>query len=180
MQFLTSWEAFQCLADADLGLWDVTIEGGRLDSNDFNNDAPYSCFGHDKCGFTNILVHFIFRLKNPKTGKYVEHHLKNPPKPFNDKLSHVYTAIIYPDNMLKLLLDGDENQTCSLQWLWVYSCPLQRLFWICRARNLKTGMIMPRFQILLLPSLMTGMRKHPENWRWGSREARGIAPTFVV
>ncbi len=114
MQFLTSWEAFQCLADADLGLWDVTIEGGRLDSNDFNNDAPYSCFGHDKCGFTNILVHFIFRLKNPKTGKYVEHHLKNPPKPFNDKLSRVYTAIIYPDNMLKLLLDGDENQTADL------------------------------------------------------------------
>ncbi len=43
---------------------------------EFDNNAPYSImFGPDKCGSTNK-VHFILQHKNPKTGKYVEHHLK--------------------------------------------------------------------------------------------------------
>jgi len=70
-------------------------------------------FGPDKCGSTNK-VHFIFRHKNPTSGKYVEHHLKNPPTPVNDKLSHVYSAVIYPNNTLKLLIDGEEKKTADL------------------------------------------------------------------
>ncbi|CAM6040781.1 unnamed protein product [Sphagnum compactum] len=82
--------------------------------SDFNNESPYSImFGPDKCGSTNK-VHFIFRHKNPKTGKYVEHHLKNPPMIVNDKLSHVYTAVIYPDNTVKIFIDGDEKKTANL------------------------------------------------------------------
>ncbi|CAM6039701.1 unnamed protein product [Sphagnum compactum] len=82
--------------------------------SDFNNESPYSImFGPDKCGSTNK-VHFIFRHKNPTSGKYVEHHLKNPPMPVNDKLSHVYTAVIYPNNTLKLLIDGEEKKTADL------------------------------------------------------------------
>jgi hypothetical protein len=34
--------------------------------------------------------------------------------PVNDKLSHVYTAVIYPNNTLKLLIDGDEKKTADL------------------------------------------------------------------
>ncbi|CAM6096034.1 unnamed protein product [Calypogeia fissa] len=80
----------------------------------FDNTAPYSImFGPDKCGSTNK-VHFIFRHKNPKTGEYVEHHLKSPPTPETDKLSHVYTAVIYPNNTLKLLIDGSEKKTAEL------------------------------------------------------------------
>lgn len=83
-------------------------------ANDFNNESPYSImFGPDKCGATNK-VHFIFRHKNPKSGKYVEHHLKNPPTPVSDKLSHVYTAVIYPNNTLKLLIDGEEKKIADL------------------------------------------------------------------
>ncbi|XP_024392874.1 calnexin homolog 1 [Physcomitrium patens] len=83
-------------------------------ANDFNNESPYSImFGPDKCGATNK-VHFIFRHKNPTTGKYVEHHLKNPPVPAGDKLSHVYTAIIYPNNTLRILIDGEEKKTADL------------------------------------------------------------------
>jgi calnexin len=82
--------------------------------SDFNNESPYSImFGPDKCGSTNK-VHFIFRHKNPKTGKYVEHHLTNPPMIINDKLSHVYTAVIYPDHTLKILIDGEEKKTANL------------------------------------------------------------------
>lgn len=80
----------------------------------FKDDSPYSImFGPDKCGATNK-VHFIFRHKNPKTGKYVEHHLKSPAQPVNDKFSHVYSAIIYPNNTLKILIDGEVKKTADL------------------------------------------------------------------
>ncbi|MCO5592762.1 hypothetical protein L7F22_046765 [Adiantum nelumboides] len=79
-----------------------------------DNEAPYSVmFGPDKCGSTNK-VHFIFRHKNPKTGLYVEHHLKNPPSIVNDKLTHVYTAVIHPDNKVSILIDGEEKKSVDL------------------------------------------------------------------
>eukprot|EP00850_Spirogloea_muscicola_P010993 SM000066S20468 [mRNA] locus=s66:567993:571870:+ [translate_table: standard] len=80
----------------------------------FSNESPYSImFGPDKCGGTNK-VHFIFRHKNPRTGKYVEHHLKNPPTPVTDKLSHVYTAVLHANNTLKLMIDGVGKKTVNI------------------------------------------------------------------
>lgn len=80
----------------------------------FDNESPYSImFGPDKCGATNK-VHFIFRHKNPKSGAYVEHHLKNPPAPITDKKTHVYSAVIHPDNTVKILIDGEEKKTADL------------------------------------------------------------------
>ncbi|MCL7033282.1 hypothetical protein MKW94_016296 [Papaver nudicaule] len=77
---------------------------------EFSNQSPYSImFGPDKCGSTNK-VHFIFKHKNPKSGEYVEHHLKSPPAVPSDKLSHVYTAILKPDNEVSILVDGEEKK----------------------------------------------------------------------
>ncbi|KAF6163036.1 hypothetical protein GIB67_013099 [Kingdonia uniflora] len=82
-------------------------------SKEFGNESPYSImFGPDKCGSTNK-VHFIFKHKNPKTGEYVEHHLKYPPSVPSDKLSHVYTAILKPNNDLVILLDGEEKKKAN-------------------------------------------------------------------
>ncbi|RRT50771.1 hypothetical protein B296_00034590 [Ensete ventricosum] len=79
----------------------------------FDNESPYSImFGPDNCGATNK-VHFILQHKNPKTGKFVEHHLKFPPSVPYDKLSHVYTAILKPDNELKILIDGEEKKKAN-------------------------------------------------------------------
>lgn len=79
-----------------------------------DNEAPYSImFGPDKCGSTNK-VHFIFKHKHPKTGLYIEHHLKFPPSPINDKLSHVYSAIIYPNNTVSVLIDGHVKKSADL------------------------------------------------------------------
>nr|ANT80549.1 calnexin-1 [Tradescantia hirsutiflora] len=79
----------------------------------FDNESPYSImFGPDKCGSTNK-VHFILNHKNPKSGKYVEHHLKYPPSVPSDKLSHVYTAILKPDNELRILIDGEEKKKAN-------------------------------------------------------------------
>ncbi|KAM7273013.1 hypothetical protein ACFE04_027677 [Oxalis oulophora] len=79
-------------------------------AKEFDNDSPYSImFGPDKCGTTNK-VHFILKHKNPKSGEYVEHHLKFPPSVPADKLTHVYTAIIKPDNEVRILVDGEEKK----------------------------------------------------------------------
>ncbi|KAJ6294398.1 hypothetical protein OIU76_022468 [Salix suchowensis] len=79
----------------------------------FDNESPYSImFGPDKCGATNK-VHFILKHKNPKSGEYVEHHLKFPPSVPHDKLTHVYTAILKPDNELQILVDGDEKKKAN-------------------------------------------------------------------
>ncbi|GBG84059.1 hypothetical protein CBR_g37934 [Chara braunii] len=79
------------------------------------DDTGYSVmFGPDKCGGTNK-VHFIFRLKNPKTDKYVEHHLKSPPTVPGDKKSHVYSAILNSaTNTLEVLIDGEVKKTANL------------------------------------------------------------------
>ncbi|TKY60513.1 Calnexin-like protein [Spatholobus suberectus] len=80
---------------------------------EFDSESPYSImFGPDKCGTTNK-VHFIFKHKNPKSGEYVEHHLKYPPSVPSDKLSHVYTAILKPDNELQILIDGEQKKKAN-------------------------------------------------------------------
>ncbi|KAI3777710.1 hypothetical protein L1987_47512 [Smallanthus sonchifolius] len=79
----------------------------------FDNKSPYSImFGPDKCGATNK-VHFIINHMNPKTGKYIEHHLNSPPVVPSDKMSHVYTAILKPDNELSILIDGEEKKKAN-------------------------------------------------------------------
>jgi len=81
---------------------------------EFDNESPYSImFGPDKCGATNK-VHFIYKHKNPKSGEYVEHHLKYPPSTPFDKLTHVYTAILKPNNEVRILIDGEEKKKANL------------------------------------------------------------------
>ncbi|XP_021761281.1 calnexin homolog [Chenopodium quinoa] len=81
---------------------------------EFDNESPYSImFGPDKCGSTNK-VHFILKHKNPKSGEYVEHHLKFPPSVPSDKLTHVYTAVLTPDNEVRILVDGEEKKRANL------------------------------------------------------------------
>ncbi|KAG6410658.1 hypothetical protein SASPL_128723 [Salvia splendens] len=74
----------------------------------FDNESPYTImFGPDRCGATNK-VHFILKHKNPKSGNFVEHHLKFPPSVPSDKLTHVYTAILTPDN--ETIPDPDDKK----------------------------------------------------------------------
>ncbi|XP_062099388.1 calnexin homolog [Humulus lupulus] len=82
-------------------------------AKEFDNESPYSImFGPDKCGSTNK-VHFILKHKNPKSGEYVEHHLKSPPSVPSDKLTHVYTAVLTPDNEVRILVDGEEKKKAN-------------------------------------------------------------------
>lgn len=81
---------------------------------DLKDDSPYTVmFGPDKCGATNK-VHLIFRHKNPKTGTIEEKHLKAPPIMAAGTETHVYTAIVKPDNTYAILIDGEESKAGSL------------------------------------------------------------------
>jgi calnexin len=78
------------------------------------DDTPYTImFGPDKCGSTNK-VHFIIRHKSP-FGEIEEKHLETPPLVNLDKDTHVYTAVLNPeDNTYAILIDGEEKKAGSL------------------------------------------------------------------
>ncbi|PON35722.1 Calreticulin/calnexin [Trema orientale] len=80
-------------------------------------------FGPDKCVSTNK-VHFILKHKYPKNWKYVEHHLNNPLSVLSDKLTHVYTALLTPDNELRLLVDDEEKKKATFLSLEDFEPPL--------------------------------------------------------
>jgi len=85
-----------------------------LHQEEFSNASPYVImFGPDKCGHTNK-VHFIFNHKNPKTGKYEEKHLETPPQASIDKVSHLYTLIVHPNNTFIIQKDGENAREGSL------------------------------------------------------------------
>lgn len=78
------------------------------------DDTPYTVmFGPDKCGATNK-VHLIFRHKNPVTGNIEEKHLQSPPALPSDAKTHVYTAVIRPDNTYTVYIDGVDKKSGSL------------------------------------------------------------------
>lgn len=61
----------------------------------------------------DLKVHFIFKQKNPNSGEYIKHLLKYLPSVPSDKLTHVYTAILKPDNELRILVDGEEKKKAN-------------------------------------------------------------------
>lgn len=86
----------------------VTFEASSL-----KEDTPYTImFGPDKCGSTNK-VHLIFRHKNPN-GDIQEKHLRSPPLVEQDKMTHVYTAVLKPDNTYQILIDGQVKKSGSI------------------------------------------------------------------
>jgi len=85
------------------------------DPTQFDNGVTYSVmFGPDKCGGTSK-IHFIFQSKNPNTGAYTEHHLKNPPSvPIPaDKGTHLFTLAIDGDSY-EILVNGESKSKGSL------------------------------------------------------------------
>ena len=79
-----------------------------------SNETKYSImFGPDKCGSTNK-VHFIFRHKNPITGVIEEKHMKDAPSIKTDKINHLYTLIVRPDNSFEVQIDAESVKQGNL------------------------------------------------------------------
>jgi calnexin len=70
-------------------------------------------FGPDKCG-NDHKVHFIFRHKDKFTGKYEEKHLKEPPGVRVDRVTHLYTLIVRPDNSVEIRIDDELVKQANL------------------------------------------------------------------
>ncbi|VEL26674.1 unnamed protein product, partial [Protopolystoma xenopodis] len=89
-----------------------------LDLGTFNDVTPYTImFGPDKCGLEHK-IHFIFRHKNPQSGKYEEKHAKKVSqdldKYFSDKKSHLYTLVVRSDNTFEVYIDQSLVNSGSL------------------------------------------------------------------
>lgn len=89
----------------------------ELDGKKFNGDSEYFLmFGPDICGYTKK-IHLIFGYK----GKNLL--WKKEPKCEDDKLTHVYTAIINPDNTYEVQVDGARREGGKLDEDWEFLQP---------------------------------------------------------
>ncbi|XP_076274124.1 calnexin-like isoform X1 [Rhynchophorus ferrugineus] len=91
------------------GAYIKLLNDRSADLKNFHDKSPYSImFGPDKCGNDHKL-HFIFRHKNPKNGSIEEKHCEKPKERleeiFADKLPHLYTLLLNPDNSFEVQID---------------------------------------------------------------------------
>eukprot|EP00993_Chasmostoma_nieuportense_P001098 NODE_2007_length_1307_cov_128.483051_g1910_i0.p1 GENE.NODE_2007_length_1307_cov_128.483051_g1910_i0~~NODE_2007_length_1307_cov_128.483051_g1910_i0.p1 ORF type:complete len:418 (+),score=125.19 NODE_2007_length_1307_cov_128.483051_g1910_i0:59-1255(+) len=88
-----------------------------LDLSKFDGDSKYNImFGPDICGHTKK-VHFIFNYKGQNLL------WKKEPACESDTLTHVYTAIIKPDNTYEMLIDNVKKESGKLEDDWDFLKP---------------------------------------------------------
>jgi len=92
----------------------VKLLEAPVDTSKFDNESPYVLmFGPDRCGATDK-VHFIVRQKNPKSGTWYEHHLRDAPRAKADRSPHLYKAVISSDDTFAISIDDEEAFSGSL------------------------------------------------------------------
>ena len=92
----------------------VKLLEAPVDTLKFDNESPYVLmFGPDRCGATDK-VHFIVRQKNPKSGTWYEHHLRDAPRAKADRSPHLYKAVINSDDSFSISIDDEEAFAGSL------------------------------------------------------------------
>jgi calreticulin len=84
---------------------------------EFNGESPYwMMFGPDICGSTKK-IHLILNYKG-------ENLLwKKESRPVDDRLTHVYTAIINTDGTYELQVDGEKKESGKLEEDWAFLKP---------------------------------------------------------
>jgi len=85
---------------------------GDTDQSKFGGDSPYQImFGPDICGPSNRKTHVIFNYP-PKNDNLL---IKNEVRTESDRLTHLYTLIVRPDNTFEVLIDQESVRTGSLE-----------------------------------------------------------------
>jgi len=93
----------------DCGGGYIKLLGSNIDQKNFGGDTPYHImFGPDICGTSTRRVHAIFTYK----GKNLL--IKKEVRAETDRISHVYTLIVHPDNTYQIDVDGKKQQSGSL------------------------------------------------------------------
>jgi calreticulin len=88
---------------------------GDMDQTKFGGDTPYQVmFGPDICGPSNRKTHAIFNYP-PKNENLL---IKNELKVETDRMSHVYTLVVKPDNTFEVYIDLESVRSGSLADSW--------------------------------------------------------------
>jgi len=89
-----------------------------LDQKKFTGDSEYAImFGPDICGTSTRKVHVIFTYK----GKNLLIKKEIPAE--TDRLTHVYTLIVHPDNTYEVRIDGSKKESGKLEDDWDFLAP---------------------------------------------------------
>jgi len=104
--------------DIDCGGGYLKLTPAGLDQEKFSGDTDYNImFGPDICGTSTKKVHVIFSYK----GKNLL--IKKDIRAESDKLTHVYTLIVNPDNTYEVRIDGEKKESGSLEEDWDFLAP---------------------------------------------------------
>jgi calreticulin len=91
-----------------------------MDQLKFGGDTPYQVmFGPDVCGPSNKKTHVIFNYP-PKNENLL---IKKEVKTETDKLSHLYTLVVKPDNTFDVLIDQKSVKSGKLEDEWDFLLP---------------------------------------------------------
>jgi len=104
--------------ELDCGGAYIKLSPPGLDQKTFTGDSAYNImFGPDVCGYSTKRVHFIFNYKG------TNHLIKKTITPAADKLTHLYTAIINPDQTYEVRIDNEKKESGSLLEDWDFLPP---------------------------------------------------------
>jgi len=104
--------------DLDCGGAYLKLSPPGLDQKSFNGDSAYNImFGPDVCGYSTRRVHFIFNYKG------TNHLIKKTVAPISDKLTHLYTAIVFPNQTYEIRIDNEKKESGNLVDDWDFLPP---------------------------------------------------------
>jgi len=90
----------------------IKVGPAGLDQENFNGDSKYNImFGPDVCGTTKR-THFILNYKEQN------HLIKKEVRPESDVFSHLYTAVLNPDQTYEIRVDNEVKESGSLLEDW--------------------------------------------------------------
>jgi len=102
----------------DCGGGYIKLLPSSTNQKNFNGDSPYYImFGPDICGTSTRRTHVIFTYKDKN------HLIKKDVRCETDKLTHVYTLIVRPDNSYEVRIDGKKIESGSLTDDWDFLAP---------------------------------------------------------
>jgi len=104
--------------DLDCGGAYIKLLPPGLDQKTFTGDSAYNImFGPDVCGYSTRRVHFIFNYKG------TNHLIKKTVTPLTDRLTHLYTAVVFPNQTYEVRIDGEKKESGSLVEDWDFLAP---------------------------------------------------------
>jgi len=106
--------------DLDCGGAYIKMMGPDVDQAKFGGETPYQImFGPDICGYSNRKTHAIFNYE-PKNENLL---IKDELKVETDKLTHLYTLVVKPDNTFEVFIDLESVRNGSLEAGWDFLLP---------------------------------------------------------